>query len=61
MLIGLFSDLGIVSGSFPMRIEDDIDLISSLRLQTQDPNCLPRKDNIAPARELAGSLDLPEW
>ena len=36
VLIRLFSDLGIVSGSFPMRIEDDIDLINSLRLQTRD-------------------------
>ena len=36
MLIGLFSDLGIVLGSSPMRIEDDIDPINSLRLQTRD-------------------------
>jgi hypothetical protein len=43
MLIRLFSDLGIVSGSFPMRIEDDIDLINSLRLQT--------RDRIAPQRQ----------
>ena len=36
MLIRLFPDLGIVSGSFPMRIEDDIDLINALRLRTRD-------------------------
>ena len=35
-LIRLFFDLGIVSESFPMRVEDDIDLINSLRLQTRD-------------------------
>ena len=43
----LFSDLGTVSGSFPMRIEDDFDLINSLRLQTRD-RAAPQ-DNIVPA------------